>query len=368
MTQKKMSFGIFQKIMLSMLLVALVPMGVVWFLDYQAGVEQSSRQVDERLATYADNLTNQVDSWVEMNRRMLVQNAALVDMESMQAGDQNPILKSITAKYEWNYLAFTMDARGNNVGRSDGKETKYYGDRTYFTQIIEGAELGKQVLIGKTSGEPALVLSTPIFNTKKDLEGVLAIAMTIKDISKTVTSAKIGETGFAFLLDENGQVVAHNSQEFTRTRKDLSSHPAFMAITKGNLRNIVFEDANGKKILAHMTKTAQGWIMIAQQDYEEAYRGLATATRNALILFLCTLILVSLIAFVIARGLSKPILSLAKVAVAISKGQLDVKINEVDRRDEIGALAQSVERLGASIKYAMEKMKKKKALADAAVN
>ena len=271
MSKSKKGFGIFQKILAAMLLVALVPMAVIWYLDFRSATIQNEHQIQERLSSYANGLTRQVDSWVEMNRRMLLQNASLDDMRSMNGSRQVPLLKSIIDKYEWNYLSFTTDTSGNNVGRSDGKALKYYGDRQYFLEVANGAELGKQVLIGKTSGVPALVLSTPIFNDDKKLTGVLATAMTIDDISNTVAAARIGNTGYAFLLDEKGQVVAHPSEEYTRVRKDMSTHPAFVALNQGSKRSVEFVDENGQKVLAVMARTGQGWTMVAQQDYAEAF-------------------------------------------------------------------------------------------------
>jgi len=361
MSQTKRSFGIFHKILLAMLLVALVPMGIIWFLDFQSANAENERHVREQLSAYADGLTRQVDSWVDMNRRMLLQNASLEDMRTMRSGQQVALLKNIIDNYEWNYLAFTTDVSGNNISRSDGKSLKYYGDRQYIQQVVDGAELGKQVLIGKSSGVPALVLSTPIFNDNKQLTGVLATAMTINDISNTVTAARIGKTGFAFLLDEKGQVVSHPSEEYTRVRKDLSTHPAFVALNQQSQRSTVFEDESGKKVIAYMTRTAQGWTMVAQQDYAEVYQSITAGQRNALILLVVTLLVVVAIALVIARGLSRPILNLTKMTEALSKGNLNVTIQEVSRKDEIGALAQGVERLGTSIRYAMERLKKSKA-------
>jgi HAMP domain-containing protein len=73
-----------------------------------------------------------------------------------------------------------------------------------------------------------------------------------------------------------------------------------------------------------------------------------------------TLLLVVLVSLMMARGLARPILNLTRIAEMLSKEQLDVTIDEVSRMDEIGALAQVVERLGASIRYAMERLKKAK--------
>jgi HAMP domain-containing protein len=87
------------------------------------------------------------------------------------------------------------------------------------------------------------------------------------------------------------------------------------------------------------TKIAQGWTMVAQQDAREALQSISDGYRRALILFGVTLVFVVVVSLLMARGLSRPILNLARIAEQLSKGQFDVTINEVFRKDEIGALA-----------------------------
>jgi hypothetical protein len=61
-----------------------------------------------------------------------------------------------------------------------------------------------------------------------------------------------------------------------------------------------YEDENGKEVLAFMTKTAQGWKMVAQQETGEAFRIIAYGYRNALMLLGGTLLLVVLVSLMIA--------------------------------------------------------------------
>jgi len=102
-----------------------------------------------------------------------------------------------------------------------------------------------------------------------------------------------------------------------------------------------------------------GWNLVIQQDYEEAFAPVRAADRNALILLALTVVLAGLVAFVVSRRFTKPILGLTAVANDISRGKLNLKIAETARNDEIGDLAQAIERMGNSIRLAMERFKKK---------
>jgi methyl-accepting chemotaxis protein len=356
---KKTRFGISQKLFLMLLVVALVPLFTVWFFNYQSITSLTAQKVSNELSAINRNLITYVDTWFDMNERMLLQNAALPSMQSMNGMAQTEILKTITTYYDWAYLAFTVDTQGNNVARSDGKSMKYYGDRDYFKQVVEGQQFGRQLLIGKTSGQPAMVLSTGILDRNGALDGVLAQAMTLTTLSEKIVNNKIGKTGFTFLVDEKGQVIAHPDAEMTKSRVDLSDHPA-LAKQQAGQTSIIFVDSDGEKIVAVAEKTAKGFTMISQQNYAEAYQLIKAQNQQALILLAATLILVLVSAIFVSKWLTAPIRNLTEIADKYSQGQLDLEITGLNRTDEIGQLSQAIERLGTSISLAMKRLQKKK--------
>ena len=352
----KLQFGIFPKMLIAMALIAVVPLAVIWYINLQTTSNRIHEHVNQQLNRVAEGLISYVDTWVEMNLRMLQQNATLPQILSMDPSQQNKLLKNITDVYDWNYLAFTVDTEGQNIGRSDGKEPKYYGDRQYVQTVLNGAPRGQQVLIGKTSGKPAFVLSVPIQQPGGPLQGVLAIAMSIVDISERVTQVQMGETGYAFLVDENGKVIAHQSPEFTKTRKDMSDHPATIAASQ-RVENIIYTNEKGIRMVAAARKTQYGWYLVAEQNYDEAFSEIATANRNALILLGVTLALVVLVALLLSRGFSIPIQRLTFISEEISRGKISSQIPYTHRKDEIGALARAIDRLRTSIRVAMKRLR-----------
>ncbi|MCP3888023.1 MAG: HAMP domain-containing protein [Desulfobulbaceae bacterium] len=354
----KIKFGISQKLSLMLLLVTLVPLTVIWFFSYQNITKLTTAKVVGQLTGVNQNLVTFVDSWIDMNQRMLQQNASLEAMQSMEREQQIEILETIPRYYDWAYLAFTTDTEGNNVGRSDGKSLKYYGDRVYFKQVAEGKQFGHQLLIGKTSGKPAMVLSTGIVDGTGSFVGVLAQAMTLTELSGKIVTKRIGNTGFSFLLDDQGQVVTHPDEAMTQARTDLSDHPMLVAFKDGKT-TAVFENANGEKIVAVAQNTAQGLTVISRQNYDEAYYFIKAENNKAIIILVVTLIAILLSALLVSKWLTLPIRNLTEIADKYSQGQLDLKISGLDRNDEIGLLSQAIERMGTSIRLAMNRLKKK---------
>jgi methyl-accepting chemotaxis protein len=358
-----LKFGIFQKMLLAMLLVALVPLSIIWYIDYRSTITQTTATVDQQLTGVSDKLTAQVNDWVGMNLKALNQNAALPDMKSMDAKRQNPILRTMIGEYQWSFLAHSMGPDGMNVGRSDDKAPIDYSDRVYFKKVMEGSAMGQQVVISKTNNKPALLLSAPISTTDaasgmKKVIGVLAMGMSITDISERITNPHIGTSGFAFLLDENGKVVAHQKQEYADTSADFSKHPAFTGRPAEGKKQLVYDDA-GKKVIAIVQITQPGWALVTQQDHDEAYAPIAESKLRALLILGSTLVVVTVFAFLLSQGLTRPIRNLTHIAEDLSRGGVVMKINEVNRRDEIGALAAAIDRMGVSIRLAMDRLKAK---------
>ena len=351
-------FGIFPRLLAILLLVSLIPLVAVWYINHTTTMARLDQQVNQGMRLVLRDLSGYVDSWVEMNYRMLLQNAELPEIRSMQGDRQDPILTTITDQYPWAYLAFTVAPDGENVGRSDGKALRYYGDRAYVKEVLGGAKYAQDIVIGKTSGKPAFIMAAPI-HASPSLAGVIAIAMTIEEMSNQVAQSKVGETGYAFLVDQDGRVIAHQSEEYNSTRRDLSDHPAVKASAQGQ-DNLIYTDDQGKRVIAFTSVTDRGWIMVVQQDYEEAFAALAETNRNALFLLAVTVVPVLLIAFVASRSLSVPIRRLTEITDAISMGTMDLEIREMQRKDEIGVLAAAIDRLRTSMELAMARLNRHK--------
>jgi methyl-accepting chemotaxis protein len=353
----RLSPTIFQKMLITMLLVALVPLSVIWYIDYRDAMSRISATIDQQLADASNKLVSHVNDWVTMNLKVLNQNAAVADMTSMDAKKQNPLLQTILNEYRWSYLVFTIGPDGMNIGRSDSEEPKNYADRGYFTDVMNGQPMGKQVVISKTTNKPSLIVSAPIKGTGFQPRGVIAMGMSIGELSERITNLRIGKTGFAFLLDETGKVVAHQSEGFADKMADFSKHPAFVGRDPAARKQLVYDD-NGREVIAYVQPTAHGWYMVAQQDHAEAFAPIRRANQKALVLLALTFAGVTLIAYWFSQALTNPIRNLTHVADEMSRGRVVVKIDEISRNDEIGSLARAIDRMGTSIKLAIERLSK----------
>jgi methyl-accepting chemotaxis protein len=353
----KFNLNIFHKLLLTLLAVTLIPLLTLWFVSNSAAQRELSDNVSTNLMSTMNTVATGINAWDDTNLRAMAQASRLQDMISMKAERQNPVLAATGATYD-SYLMFTIAPDGMNVGRNDGGALSSYGDRSYFQAVVKGQAVGRQVLISKTTGKPSLLLATPIRDANAALVGVLAMGMNLGDISKTVTDTRIGDTGRAILLDASFKVIAHGDSSKVRTAlQDFSAHPALKVAGITDAPAVYTTD--DKKVIGFMRKLPQGWTLLIEQDYDEAFATIHKMEKDARILIGVSVFLVIVVAFFLGKALTRPINELTGIARQLSNGELQVNIPQSSRGDEIGELARAIERLGVSIQLAMDRLRKK---------
>ncbi|MES2296758.1 MAG: cache domain-containing protein [Pseudomonadota bacterium] len=351
--------NIFHKLLLTLLAVSLLPLAVLWGVGSSAARREAGNAVAQAMVMSLERIATGIAAWDEANARTLQQNALLEDIVGMRPERQVPVLKAIAETHPWSFVAFTIAPDGNNVSRSDGKPLIAFGERSYFQAAMAGEAAARQVVLSKTSGKPALTLATPIRNASGDKVGVLAMAMKLDDIAKTIKDTRIGETGYVVLLDADNKVIAHGMPgQRTDAVQDFGSYPA-LKLEGVTEHPVVYRDGQGRQLLAYLRHLPQGWTLLVEQELEEAYAPVTRLEREARILILVTALLVIGTAVALGRQLTRPINGLIAVAQQLSDGQFQVHIPETGRGDELGALARAIERLGISIALAMERLRRK---------
>ncbi|MFZ7126793.1 MAG: cache domain-containing protein [Desulfobacterales bacterium] len=355
---RKKGIGLTGKVILLMLLVSLVPLGVFSFITIQQVQDRIVHNQEQLGAQVTEGLTAQVDEWIDKNLRVLKALADMPAIQSMNRLSQETLLKIVHDQYPWMYLVFTTDSLGMNVARNDGNELTDYSDRQYVKDVISGKAVAWQTLIGKTSKKPALVMAVPIQRNGGTV-GVMAAAMTIDDISKRIANWRQGQTGFAYLVDEKGKVVAHQVDAYVQEQRSLSTHPLISAFRNGSKGVIEFTTDEGHQAIGQARNTEYGWTLAIQQSKSEAFAALSRARTFALTLLALTVVVVVLIALFSSRSIVNPIKALTDAANRISVGDLDVEIQN-QSRDEIGELADAVTRMQDSIRLSIARLRRRR--------
>jgi len=311
---------------------------VVAFVIGRAG-SQMAEDADTQLELTNHVLKTKATTWLDLNVKALEALVTMPAIQSMDADQQKPILETLHNAYPYMYLVSTTDLAGLNVARNDTEQPKDYSNRVWFQMARDGAPLTFQSLIGQTSGEPALVVSMPI-KVNDEIVGVGMFAADLDDITTQVSASTIGDTGFAYIVDEQNRAIAHPNSRYTSELRDLSAESPIAALRDGKIGNTEFEDADGRHWRAYVDELDNGWGIVIQQRSDEilhaqhVFQQIAWAALGlgALGLFIFSWVL-------IGRAL-KPIGVLTETADAIAGGDFKRAAPEY-HKDEIGRLARA---------------------------
>ena len=351
--------GISAKFSILMLAVTLIPLLLFSVITYAQTSSRINASTEAFLDQTSRGLAGQVNEWVDKNIRVLRTLARQPEMISMNREKQEQILRAFKDEFPWVYLAFTVDSKGMNLARSDDKPLVDYSDRQYVKDILSGKPISLETLIGKTSGKPALIVAVPI-KVNQFTVGVIAGAMTLDTISDVVANAKIGKTGYAFLVDHLNNVVSHPKSDYTSSQKNLTADPPIKTARSNtdNIKKITyFTDESGIETVGTATAINYGWLVCIHQGYDEVFAEMKSLKIYAFFVLIISAGIAVLIALFAGRSLTTPILALADAAKKMSLGDMDVII-EVKSQDEIGVLAAAITRLQASLRIAMKKLQK----------
>ena len=323
-----------------------------------------SQEAKENIALKAELLAESINRWNESNVLALHNLSKQPDVVSMDPTKQKPVLSNIAENYKHIYLAVTVDKNGQVLARNDNKKLGGYGDRYWFQGAMAGNSITYQALISRTNKKPALCLSAPIRQNKLTVVGVTALCTDLEGIVTQIGKLRFGETGYAFLVNRNGIVLAHPNPEFISGRqlKNLRSNPPerdsapveHLLSDEGG--DFSFRDENNIKWFSYGTRLQNGWGIVVVQKESELFENQEEFQRLAFLVATTAVLGVSILTWLIANRLIKPIDRLTETAVAISKGQLDRRV-EINRQDELGILAESFDEMATQLKSFFELLK-----------
>ena len=188
--------------------------------------------------------------------------------------------------------------------------------------------------------------------------GVTVAEINLKLIWDVITALKIGESGYAYVVDGHGRLIAHPDISLVLRDTDLSKLPQVAAApapaaapgSRGDrpaatlARNLA-----GRNVLtAHAAIAPVGWRVFVEVPLSEAFAPLYGAAWRTLGLLVFGLIAATLVALVIARRMTGPIQAIAAGAERIGAGEFERRI-DIHTGDELEALAGQFNRMGADL-------------------
>jgi two-component system, NtrC family, sensor kinase len=256
--------------------------------------------------------------------------------------------------------AAEMAIRGTRVGRTYFGPV-YFGDGSepYMTvALADGAEGG----------------------------GVTVAEVELRSVWEAVSQVRIGQNGYAYVVDRDGRLIAHTDTGLVLQSPDLSTSLAVQTARAGPIEGrqthgdsgvvdplgegvIVVSQHEGQRfpgelgrssehLVAYETITPTGWAVFVDQPLEEAFGSVRAAIMRTVLLLLLGLLLAVLASLYFVRRMVTPIQALQAGAARIGAGALDQRI-EVRTGDELESLAEQFNAMAAQLRESYADLEQK---------
>jgi methyl-accepting chemotaxis protein len=210
-------------------------------------------------------------------------------------------------------------------------------------------------------------ISYPIYKNSEFI-GVAGVDITLDIFKDMIEDIKPYQTGYAYLVDHSGQIIAHPKDDYMGTdvyqyfdqKNELKNAVSGGKIFTEEKRNVKKDNALSRYVMVpiDLQGTDNKWSFGLSIPMEKVLAEANNAVTSGIWLGVVVVLLLVGIIAVIAKIIGSPIKRLQGEAERISKGEIDKDI-EVDRNDEIGKLAHSIKIMVDKIKQSLKEAEDK---------
>ncbi len=336
------------KLILVLMGVSLIPLILVGLITYLQSQPRLKADVEDEFSRMAEIQSMSIETWLSG----IMENIwAVANTERVRSMDPERA-QSTVADYaeDWSYFEglFVLGPDGIMIANSQGTVLDL-SEREYFQRAIKGEANISQPVVSRNSGNLIVSIAVPV-EQDGEVVGVAAGAIPITYISELLESAWVGETGDAYLVNDEGNMITSarfidqmieeglvdaTTLEF---KADMQAEQNFKNWQEGAREYVNYR---GDRVIGAYTRIeSQGWGLILEQNVSEALET-ADLIRNVLLFGVSILaVLVVIIGIVFARQIANPIIVMAKTAQELSLGHIDQEV-KYRSKDEVGDLAVS---------------------------
>lgn len=248
-----------------------------------------------------------------------------------------------------NYQGIFVTDEGGNLytGALEGGQ-EYKGvsirDRDYFQQMIRsGQTVISNATRSKSTGELIIVVCSPMKSSSSKIIGAFGLVIKVDYLVDLISGRKIGETGYGFMTDKTGLLVAHPNPDniLKLNLAELDGMKVFMKLMlggKGGVAEYTFKGVD--KVAGYAPLSETEWFIGATQNADE-FLSSSKAIRNligliTIVAVIVTAVLVSFAAIAIVKPLNSAVEGLKDIAEG--EGDLTMRL-QVTSKDEVGDMA-----------------------------
>ena len=196
--------------------------------------------------------------------------------------------------------------------------------------ITHGERYISPVYIDDATSEPLIIMAIPVKSILGDVQGTLVAEINLKFMWDLVDQLKVGETGYAYVVDNQGNLIAfedtarvlrgENVGQIFEVQEFIENPSAAGDITP---EAITYPGLNGEKVVGSFVPLGTPeWAVFVEIPSSEAYQPIYRSVAVSIAATLVMAILAGLAGVLVARRLAAPLIDLSNAANEFASGNL----------------------------------------------
>lgn len=346
------------KILVPVLSVALLGFLVMAGGMYLKGKDIIEGEIKTLSETQAQKLAGTVDGLL-MRWKSQIELVASADvMSQMDFGSFKTYLNQ-RQEALLDYEMFLLADKNGNFKATQGDDGNV-SDREYFSRAMSGAVVVSEPVVSKATGQRIIVVAAPVRDAEGNIIGVVGATVELSEISKMINAERFLDTGYAYMIDTKGVMVAHpddamlgtNMQE--HNEKSLAQFTRVMVSGGSGTGEYSF---NGElKVAGFAAVKSSAWSIAVTAGHNEVMKDLFELEKIAFTVAPVAIIIIFVVTILLIRRALKPVNRMVEATREVAGGNLKVKV-DVKSADEIGMLAENFNQMIEKMRGLLEEMK-----------
>lgn len=346
-----MRFKLYTKFMIAMIAISVVPVtlvGVRLIGINQRGIEDAVLELHLKLAgKISQNVENYLQTTDEKVRFTINVLRMNIDWSDKQA-----LLQSLIETHAEIEEVSIISPSGRealkvfNPAYKKHVKLVSYGKDPDFIKARKTSKKAVRMEPG-TDGPGLVVLYYPFHGGF-----ILRVGLVLRDLWDQIQEERVGGSGFAIITDNKGIPIAYPQ---AKVAPEILAQVPSWPIVKDALRALAigsseYTDSSGiRQVGAYSPILSLGGAVIIQQPRDEAYSASIIMKKQAVWIVLFFGFLALLLAYLMSKQLSSPILELTRKAEIVAGGDFSQRVN-IKSRDELKDLADTFNRMTSQLK------------------
>ena len=264
----------------------------------------------------------------------------------------NPLIDSITvADHQGKVLASFPNNSDYTVGDS-------MGQTLYFRKAVEQKWTYISDVLFSRDNQPILVLCIPLINERGEIQRVVSLTMNLDEnrfLHTLFQNVDLGSGGYVYIIDGNGRILSHPDKRYIGT-DGVQNEAGEVLIREKRSGNLEVIDPQGTEMYASYSyASALGWGIVAQVSVEETMTAFYVFRNTLSILAPLIFIPLSVLTFLYARQIIRPLRNLYEAVDQVAKGDYEQFI-DVSDKSEIGRISNRFNEMISFIREAKDKI------------